>query len=198
MADLPPNQVRRSARTGNLLPSHLRLVKGLWRRSGPCCHSLYVAVQHEWRRCASVAGPRRSGKGDGSRLVDRELDRWLARSLWHGGDCRRIDCGLSLLAAERVALIPRAPSSNRPNVAPYGRPSPPWPERRYRRRQRGPPPPRPPRPSSGRGCRSSPISPFPTQVRSTEKSGAHWKVRKNRAIGSHTHEYCGRSIAHYL
>ena len=144
------------------------------------------------------AGPRRSGKGDGSRLVDRELDRWSARSLWHGGDCRRIDCGLSLLAAERVALIPRAPSSNRPNVAPYGRPSPPWPERRFGRRQRGPLSPRPPRPSSGRGCRSSPISPFPTQVRSTEKSGARWKVRKNRAIGSHTHEYCGRSIAHYL
>jgi hypothetical protein len=84
----------------------------------------------------------------------------LARSLWHGGDCRRIDCGLSLLAAERVALIPRAPTSNRPNLARYGRPSPPWPERRFGRRPRGPPPPRPPRPSSGRGCASSTISPF--------------------------------------
>lgn len=79
MADLPPNQVRRSARTGNLLPSHLRLVKGLWRRSGPCCHSPYVAVQHEWRRCASVA----QAQDEAGRAMDlvwstvNWIDGWL-------------------------------------------------------------------------------------------------------------------------
>src|SRR5262245_11321685 len=41
---------------------------------------------------------------DGYCVVNRELDRWLARSLRHSGACRRLDCWLFLLAAERLAL----------------------------------------------------------------------------------------------
>src|SRR5262245_11697659 len=47
---------------------------------------------------------RAGGNGDGYRVVNRELDRWLARPLCHGGSSRRLDRWLFLLAAERVTL----------------------------------------------------------------------------------------------
>src|SRR5262245_66401826 len=44
------------------------------------------------------------GNRDGYRVVNGELDRWLARPLCHGGGSRRLDRWLFLLAAERVTL----------------------------------------------------------------------------------------------